>query len=85
LSREQALWFNVFVLAIWWCYDRACTVVPAPKVWVRKVVPGAEGGDDEDDIILEKGVRWCKKCDAVKPPRAHHCKKCGRYAFSRFP
>jgi palmitoyltransferase len=55
LSEEQALWFNVFVLVIWWCYDRACTVDPARRGWVRKVVPGAEGSDDEDDIILDRG------------------------------
>jgi palmitoyltransferase len=52
---------------------------------VRKVVPGAERSDDEDDIILEKELRWWKKYDAVKPPRAHNCTKCGRYAFSPFP
>lgn len=22
-------------------------------------------------------VRWCRKCEAVKPPRAHHCSLCG--------
>ena len=23
-------------------------------------------------------MRWCKKCSALKPPRAHHCTMCGR-------
>lgn len=22
--------------------------------------------------------RWCKKCDALKPPRTHHCSMCGQ-------
>ena len=22
-------------------------------------------------------VRWCRKCECVKPPRAHHCSMCG--------
>lgn len=22
--------------------------------------------------------RWCKKCHAFKPPRTHHCRRCGR-------
>lgn len=31
---------------------------------------GAEGGQPR--------TKWCRKCDAVKPPRAHHCKECKR-------
>ena len=79
LTRSQALWFNGFVLGIWWCYDRACLVDPGPRGWVRKV---GLGGDDDDgeDVILGKRKRWCSKCEAVKPPRAHHCKQCGRFA-----
>ena len=81
LTKGQALWFNGFVLGIWWCYDRACTVDPGPRGWVRKV--GLAGDEDDgEDLILEKGKRWCRKCEAVKPPRAHHCRQCGRYVFS---
>ncbi|KZF26086.1 zf-DHHC-domain-containing protein [Xylona heveae TC161] len=29
------------------------------------------------DIQTRKG-RWCRKCEAPKPPRAHHCKQCKR-------
>ncbi|TVY55847.1 Palmitoyltransferase pfa4 [Lachnellula cervina] len=75
--------FNTFVLAIWWCYKRACSVDPGPKGWVDKAT--SDGREDEDDDIererevkLGKGIRWCKKCKAVKPPRAHHCRQCGR-------
>lgn len=25
-----------------------------------------------------KRGRWCSKCEAPKPPRAHHCRVCGR-------
>jgi hypothetical protein len=83
LTKRQALWFNGFVLGIWWCYDRACTVDPGPRGWIRKV--GLDGDDDDgEDVILGRGKRWCRKCEAVKPPRAHHCKKCGRYAFQLF-
>jgi hypothetical protein len=79
LTKSQALWFNGFVFGIWWCYDRACTVDPGPRGWVRKI--GLSGDEDDgEDAILEKGKRWCRKCEAVKPPRAHHCKQCGRYA-----
>lgn len=84
LSKTQAIWFNILVLGIWWCYDRACSVDPAPKGWVAKASRTSADGEDDDDTerILHKGMRWCKKCDAPKPPRAHHCRKCGRYILS---
>src|SRR6187402_3408690 len=80
LSYKQALWFNIFVLGIWWCYDRACTVDPGRKGWVDKTTLAGNGSEEDDgEVRFEKGLRWCKKCEAVKPPRAHHCRKCGRY------
>jgi len=46
---------------------------------------GNEGKREEDvgrmktGKLWGKGVgRWCKKCEAWKPPRCHHCRKCGR-------
>lgn len=86
LQGADFWWFNTFVLAIWWCYERACSVDPGPKGWVDKAT--SDGREDEDDDIererevkLGKGIRWCKKCKAVKPPRAHHCRQCGRYFY----
>ncbi|TVY84962.1 Palmitoyltransferase pfa4 [Lachnellula suecica] len=84
LKGAEFWWFNGFVLAIWWCYDRACFVDPGPKGWVERYALDVseedenEEDDNEDELSLAKGLRWCKKCKAVKPPRAHHCKKCGR-------
>jgi palmitoyltransferase len=80
LSRKEATWFNIFVLGIWWCYYWACTVDPGRKGWVEKfAVKGEVGNENGEELKLQKGMRWCKKCEAIKPPRAHHCKKCGRY------
>ncbi|KAG9233169.1 DHHC palmitoyltransferase-domain-containing protein [Amylocarpus encephaloides] len=86
LEYGDAVWFNVLVGCIWWCYDRACTVDPAPKGWVRRLVKiekeedgdDVDGNEDGEEVKIPKGMRWCKKCKSVKPPRAHHCKKCGR-------
>jgi palmitoyltransferase len=80
LSKNQAIWLNIFVLAIWVCYDRACTVDPGPKGWVASI--GLDEGENEDDTVDQetRRKRWCKKCDTVKPPRFHHCRQCGRYA-----
>jgi palmitoyltransferase len=84
LKGAEFWWFNGFVLALWWCYYKACSVDPAPKGWVERVVlrdheDKAEEGEEDVEEKLGKGMRWCKKCKAVKPPRAHHCKQCGRY------
>ncbi|KAG9247647.1 DHHC palmitoyltransferase-domain-containing protein [Calycina marina] len=79
LTQKEALWFNGFVLGIWWCYRLACTTDPGPKGWVDKVVVDhTEDTVDDEDADLKRGMRWCKKCTAVKPPRAHHCRRCGR-------
>ena len=44
---------------------------------------GAETGDltltdEQIEYLQEKFMRFCLKCQCVKPPRAHHCSKCGR-------
>jgi palmitoyltransferase len=86
LGWNEALWFNGLVLCLWWSYDRACNVDPGPGGWVNRVVKwekedeeendGDEDESEEDNLPI--GMRWCKKCKSIKPPRAHHCKKCGR-------
>lgn len=81
LSSNQAIWFNSFVLGIWWCYYNACTVNPGPKGWVDKLETKGDSQDESEDSTLQKGLRWCRKCSAIKPPRAHHCRQCGRYVF----
>ena len=33
----------------------------------------------EGKKLWGKGVgRWCKRCEGWKPPRSHHCRKCGK-------
>ncbi|KAF7182952.1 hypothetical protein CNMCM7691_002696 [Aspergillus felis] len=73
--RSQEFWrLNVFALCIWVCYYRSCTVDPGriPKDWVpsnlKQLEKDCAGGRQ----------RWCRRCEAFKPPRAHHCKTCQR-------
>lgn len=75
LSQAQAIWFNTLLLALWFCYYSACTVDAAPKDWCSKdfLAQHVKVGN----LSLSKSARWCKKCLAIKPPRAHHCKICG--------
>ncbi|KAI9044719.1 putative palmitoyltransferase with autoacylation activity Pfa4 [Aspergillus affinis] len=73
--RESELWrINIFALCIWICYYRSCTVDPGhiPKDW--KPVDNKQLEADHDS----GRQRWCRRCEALKPPRAHHCKTCRR-------
>lgn len=80
LEFKQSLRFNFLVIALLICYYRACFTSPGrvPPGWV----PSSTNNDDgtiEKDQTLQQRRRWCRRCDAVKPPRAHHCKTCKRY------
>lgn len=82
LTRKQTAVFNILVICLLLCYARACLTDPGrvTKGWTP------ETSTDEDvpistasDGALTKGrQRWCRKCEAAKPPRAHHCKVCNR-------
>lgn len=74
LRQRQAFLFNAGVVSSWICYLRACFTDPGrvPSDWK----PDAVVADQQE---LARKPRWCRKCDAFKPPRAHHCKTCQRY------
>lgn len=73
LSRRETIWINILILCIWTTYYKAVTTDPGhlPKKLKEQGVR---------DLEREKSGQpnWCRKCDAVKPPRAHHCKICKR-------
>ncbi|TLD28660.1 hypothetical protein PspLS_03545 [Pyricularia sp. CBS 133598] len=87
LTQNQTITFNLLLLNLWWNYYKACTVSPGTYTHTRP-----PSGDDDDDKTKTKkqedaqqkpttpaaGQRWCRKCDAPKPPRAHHCRHCRR-------
>ncbi|KAE8369766.1 Palmitoyltransferase [Aspergillus caelatus] len=73
--REHEIWrINIFALCIWICYYRACTVDPGrvPRDWRPQDVKQLEADR------ASGRQRWCRRCEAFKPPRAHHCKTCQR-------
>ncbi|KAB8238557.1 putative palmitoyltransferase with autoacylation activity Pfa4 [Aspergillus alliaceus] len=73
--REQEVWrINALALCIWVCYYRSCTVDPGrtPRHW-RPL----DSKQSEADRASGR-QRWCRRCEAFKPPRAHHCKTCQR-------
>lgn len=85
LTGVELLKFNSLVLCIWVCYFRACRTNPGdiPPAWT----PQASNDEKKQEKYHEAGTassRWCRKCEVIKPPRAHHCKICGRFV-SRHP
>lgn len=85
LSTPELVKFNILVACIWICYARACLTDPGriPKDWKPSTTAGALL---EKHLGLEEGSdpsyrqRWCRRCEAFKPPRSHHCKTCQRWA-----
>jgi palmitoyltransferase len=81
LDNQQVLRFNALLTCLFIAYYRSCTVDPGhiPRAWEDMVItkedkPMAESAADRKSSTR----RWCRKCDMFKPPRAHHCKTCGR-------
>ncbi|KIW03977.1 uncharacterized protein PV09_04810 [Verruconis gallopava] len=71
LTAHQSVQFNGLVAALLVCYARAVMTDPGhvPADWKPDRTP-------PDSTASRQ--RWCRKCNAHKPPRAHHCKICQR-------
>lgn len=65
-SRGETVVFNLLLAALWITYYRTVTTDPGRYVFPEKVME------------VDTTQRWCKKCAAPKPPRAHHCRHCER-------
>ncbi|KAI1475640.1 zf-DHHC-domain-containing protein [Daldinia eschscholtzii] len=83
LTTSEIYTFNGLVLCLWYTYYKACTVDPGryifPPNYVKKnKKKSADNSGDDEELDLRQIQRWCKKCAAPKPPRAHHCKTCRR-------
>lgn len=80
LTSRQKYVFNTLLACLWITYYRACTTNPG-----RYTFPSSKKTDDapsqlpaSSSTTADGRKRWCKKCAALKPPRAHHCKACKR-------
>jgi palmitoyltransferase len=84
LTGVELVEFNGLVLCIWTSYYRACRIDPGhvPPAWM----PQASSDEKKQDRYHDAGTprsRRCRKCEVMKPPRAHHCKICQRSVFRR--
>ncbi|KAF2221730.1 DHHC palmitoyltransferase-domain-containing protein [Elsinoe ampelina] len=82
LARGQILKFNFLIASLVICYYRTCTLDPGriDKDWDAGQSTKNDGKDEkpEEQVELDLRRRWCRRCEMLKPPRAHHCKTCGR-------
>ncbi|KAK7521716.1 palmitoyltransferase with autoacylation activity Pfa4 [Phyllosticta citriasiana] len=80
-SRDQYIKLNVLIFGVTFSHIRAWMADPGrvPQGWTPGPVRvyGEKPKTDKEEVP-QGGNRWCSKCEAPKPPRAHHCKTCGR-------
>lgn len=75
-QRETAI-FNTLLICVWWTYYKACTISPGRYDFPSpKSSDSAKPDDAPPTTTPTTTARWCKKCAAPKPLRAHHCKHC---------
>ncbi|KZT73329.1 zf-DHHC-domain-containing protein [Daedalea quercina L-15889] len=66
--------FNALVAMLLWNYYLCVVTDPGrvPPGWQ----PDVQDSDGYEVKKLTRGPRFCRTCEAYKPPRAHHCKQC---------
>ena len=86
LSSTESIVFNILLACLWYTYYKACSADPGryafPSVSPNNPFPSSASAAAQPDDGSPGGpahnVRWCKKCRAPKPLRAHHCRHCAR-------
>ena len=82
LEKRQTIIFNALLVCLLVSYAQVCRIDPGhiPKTGYGLNGAAAEAQKSADAAAPRgKGrQRWCRKCEAVKPPRTHHCKVCKR-------
>lgn len=75
LSKNELILANVLLVCLLVTYTKS-VFVDAGRI------PRGDEDVSEKEIGKANGKpstrKWCRKCDAAKPPRAHHCKECKR-------
>lgn len=91
MTQQETTIFNILLICLWWTYYKACTIppgrydfpLPTPSADSKDEPVPAESKPDKplppSEPLLNNTTpaRWCKKCSAPKPLRAHHCRHCG--------
>jgi palmitoyltransferase len=77
LQSQEAYVFNASVVSLLICYWRTCLTHPGriPQDW-HETLNHTTSAQRSATQAAAQSNRWCRKCEAFKPPRAHHCKSC---------
>ena len=83
LKKGDTYVFNILVACQIICFYRTCRTDPGiiPQDWHERFNTAPATADDAQ---ASQRQRWCRKCEAFKPPRAHHCKTCKRSVATLF-
>jgi palmitoyltransferase len=85
LKRGELIRFNILLVCLLISYTRSVFVDPGRIFTGLKKELDEDGQDNLSEKALEeeekakKSRKWCRRCKAVKPPRAHHCRTCKRF------
>ncbi|KAF2858778.1 zf-DHHC-domain-containing protein [Piedraia hortae CBS 480.64] len=93
LTTREFLIFNTINACVLICYARTCLTDPgrvpqsygrrnsttsSDEVTHRNSDPAQRRSETQMLGSSNAPRRWCRKCSAWKPPRAHHCRTCQR-------
>lgn len=70
--------FELLILLIYTAYVRAATTDPGSVTRNTAQASDAAVPSNDPDFLWKPPRRFCSKCSAIKPPRAHHCSTCNR-------
>ena len=70
--------FQFSCLMIFWSYLAAATSDPGSVKRHTSNIADLHAPADDPERVWKPARRLCKKCECIKPPRAHHCSTCGR-------
>ncbi|KAL2477950.1 putative protein S-acyltransferase 14 [Forsythia ovata] len=85
LAFAVLILFHCLLVMLLWSYFSVVFTEPGsvPPNWRQKV--DEERGDTDPLTAAEfpadldnRRIRFCRKCNQLKPPRCHHCSVCGR-------
>jgi palmitoyltransferase len=76
LTPTELIYANTIIICILICYTR--TVFVSPGQIPKEVLQELESRSTKQPQKPSQPRKWCRKCNAPKPARAHHCRACGR-------
>lgn len=84
MTKRETTVFNLLLVCVWSTYYKACTVSPGRYTFpdpnnLDHHQPSSSSSSSSPPTIIDPALpsaRWCKKCAAPKPLRAHHCRHC---------